>query len=141
MTLQALSPAQTAFDRLGGDAGVARLVDVFYRNMGEFPAARGVRALHGESLANAAALLKLYLAEWLGGRNAYSAQRGHPRLRMRHLRFPIGPTERDAWMLCMGAALDETVADASLRERLKTDLAKLADWVRNDLDNAHDKHR
>jgi hemoglobin len=108
--------------------------------MDAFAAAKGIRAMHGPNLGPVKAILKLYLAEWLGGPKDYSARRGHPRLRMRHAKFPIGPAERDAWMLCMGAALDVAIEDAALRESVRRELAKLADWVRNDPDNQHDKH-
>jgi hemoglobin len=76
-------------------------------------------------------VLKKYLGEWLGGPPAYSQERGHPRLRARHLPFSIGDEERDAWMLCMRGAMDEVVSDAVAREWILEKLAKLADWMRN----------
>jgi hemoglobin len=45
--------------------------------------------------------------QYWGGPHTYSAQRGHPRLRMRHSPFQIGPNERDAWLRCMRVAVDE----------------------------------
>jgi hemoglobin len=61
---------------------------------------------------------------------------------MRHMRFPIGPAERDAWMDCMTGALEEVVDDAELRVQLAQSFYKLADWVRNDDGNPHDaQHR
>ena len=94
--------------------------------------------MHAEDLGPTRALLKTYLAEWLGGARHYSAQKGHPRMRMRHAHLRIGPAERDAWLSCMNAALDETVADQPARRRIAEDLAKLADWMRNDPGNPHD---
>ena len=76
-------------------------------------------------------VLKRYLGEWLGGPPLYSAERGHPRLRQRHLHIPIGTAERDAWLLCMQGALDEAVADADLRAGIYDAMARLADWMRN----------
>ncbi len=119
------------FERIGGAAGVEALVERFYAEMDSSPAARGVRALHGENLAPVKFVLKLYLGEWLGGPPLYSRQRGHPRLRMRHLRFAIGAAERDAWLACMSAALAATVADAEAREGIYQRMAKLADHMRN----------
>ena len=49
--------------------------------------------------------LALFLAQYWGGPATYSAERGHPRLRARHLPFPIDTPERDAWVLHMTAAL------------------------------------
>ena len=125
--------------RIGRQPGVDRLIDAFYRRMDLLAAAQIIRAMHQADLTATKTVLKLYLAEWLGGPPLYSQQRGHPRLRMRHIRFPIGPAERDAWMLCMSGALDEVVAEPAVRELLYASFLKLADWVRNDPENPHDK--
>lgn len=138
--MDALQSQKTPFHAIGGQATVDRLVETFYRNMDVLPQAQKIRAMHARDLGPTKAVLKLYLAEWLGGPKTYSEQRGHPRLRMRHMGFAIGPAERDAWMACMTGALDEVVDDVNLREKLKQSFAKLADWVRNDPDNEHDKH-
>jgi hemoglobin len=129
----------TNFIRIGGQPAVNRLVDSFYRRMDTLREARGVRAMHQADLTSTKEVLKRYLGEWLGGPALYSAERGHPRLRMRHIRLRIGPAERDAWMLCMSGALEETVTDTALRQTLHDAFLKLADWVRNDPENPHDK--
>lgn len=131
----------THFQRVGGAVAVGRLVDAFYRRMDTLPEAAGIRAMHRTDLTGTKEVLARYLGEWLGGPPLYSQERGHPRLRMRHLRFAIGPTERDAWMLCMEGAVQEVVTDPALRDELLCAFLKLADWVRNDPDNLHDKHR
>jgi hemoglobin len=99
--------------------------------MDSAPEARGVRALHARDLDPVKHVLKLYLGEWLGGPPLYSRDRGHPRLRMRHIRFPIGDAERDAWLFCMRKAMAETIADADLRARLDAAFSGLADHMRN----------
>jgi hemoglobin len=139
MTLSVSQSATSAFILVGGEPAVDRLVEAFYRNMDVVPAAQTIRAMHAQDLTPTKAILKLYLTEWLGGPSEYSKRRGHPRLRMRHMHFSIGPAERDAWMLCMSKALEEVVEDVALREQLRQNFAKLADWVRNDPDNEHDK--
>jgi hemoglobin len=130
----------THFSRLGGAPAVGRLVEAFYRRMDALPEARTIRAMHPGDLAPTKAILKDYLGEWLGGPLLYSQKRGHPRLRLRHTRFSIGPAERDAWMLCMRGALDAAVADEALRRDIEQKLYQLADWVRNDKDNPHDRN-
>ena len=50
--------------------------------------------------------LTLFLIQYWGGPQTYGEQRGHPRLRMRHAPFAIGPAERDAWLAHMQAAVD-----------------------------------
>jgi len=140
MSESAVEPALSLFIRVGGEAAVDRLVEAFYRRMDSQPEARGIRAMHEADLSPTKDVLKRYLGEWLGGPKLYSQERGHPRLRMRHLRFAIGPSERDQWMACMDGALGEVIDDAGLREQLRNNFYKLADWVRNDKENPHDKH-
>jgi len=121
----------TPFDHFGGQPTVDRLVDLFYHRMDTLPEARTIRALHPPDLEPIKSLLKKYLAEWLGGPKHYSSERGHPRLRARHLPFPIGSAERDAWLLCMNGAIDAVIAPSPLREEIRTAVIKLADWMRN----------
>lgn len=121
----------THFERIGGEEGVRRLVDRFYDLMDSLPEAREIRALHPESLDGSRDKLWWFLTGWLGGPPRYVERFGHPRLRARHLPFPIGERERDQWMLCMTRALEETVADVELRTFLRDALARLADHMRN----------
>ena len=116
---------------LGGKAAVVRLVDAFYRHMETDEGAAGIRAMHGRDLTSTKAVLVLYLCEWLGGPQAYSARHGHPRLRMRHGGFAIGVAERDAWLACMQAALADIGAQPVLQQTLMTSFFKTADWMRN----------
>ncbi len=120
------------FDRIGGAPVIDKVVERFYDLMDTVPQARGIRAMHPESLDRVRAVLKDYLGEWMGGPPKFSSVHGHPRLRARHLRFPIGPAERDAWMACMTKALEEEVPDDQIRLPLLQALQNLADWMRND---------
>ncbi|WP_042337757.1 group II truncated hemoglobin [Paraburkholderia ferrariae] len=124
-------PAATHFESIGAEPAVIRIVDAFYRQMDTRPEAREIRAMHGPDLAPVKAVLVRYLCEWLGGPKHYSVERGHPRLRMRHAAFPIGAAERDAWLACMRAALDETGTDCALRDMLMQAFFRIADWMRN----------
>ena len=126
------------FAQIGGAEGIDRLVEAFYRRVDTLPAAAGIRAMHAADLEPTKAILKVYLAEWMGGPRQYTPRRGPPRLRLAHRAFAIGEAERDAWMQCMRGALQETVADASLREQLERAFFKLAETVRNDPGNPHD---
>ncbi|MCK1386021.1 group II truncated hemoglobin [Bradyrhizobium sp. 21] len=119
------------FERIGGSATIDRLVDRFYERMDTLPEAQVIRAMHAADLGLIRDVLKRYLTEWTGGPKLYSVEKGHPRLRQRHIGFAIGDAERDAWMLCMRGALEESVADAAAREDLDRALSGLADWMRN----------
>jgi len=50
--------------------------------------------------------LTMFLEQYWGGPGTYSEQRGHPRLRMRHLPFKVNPDARDRWLAHMRAAVD-----------------------------------
>jgi hemoglobin len=126
-----MTTGPTPFEQIGGQPAVDRIIDSFYDRMDTLPEAKVIRVLHPEDLGGTRAVLKRYLAEWLGGPRAYSEERGHPRLRARHLPFSIGDEERDAWMLCMRGALEEGVTDVLIREWLEEKLAGVADWMRN----------
>ncbi|MEZ2147976.1 group II truncated hemoglobin [Bradyrhizobium sp. DN5] len=119
------------FERIGGGATIELLVDRFYQCMDTLPEAQVIRAMHAADLGLIRDVLKRYLTEWTGGPRLYSVEKGHPRLRQRHIGFSIGDAERDAWMVCMRGALEETVADRAARQDLDKALSGLADWMRN----------
>ncbi len=116
---------------IGGEAGVKKLVLRFYEIMDTDPAAAGIRALHPDSLDEAIDKLYMFLSGWLGGPPLYVEQYGHPRLRQRHMPFPIGESERDQWMHCMKRAMEETGVDEKLRIQLAASFYKTADFLRN----------
>jgi hemoglobin len=123
--------APSTFERIGGAVTIDRLVERFYERMDTLPEAAEIRAMHAADLAEVKRVLKRYFTEWMGGPPLFSTERGHPRLRQRHMGFPIGNRARDAWMLCMDGALAETIADAAERADIRAAMLKLADWMRN----------
>jgi hemoglobin len=127
------------YDRIGGAVAIDRLVEAFYRNMDTLPEAKTIRDMHAIDLGAVATVLKRYLSEWTGGPKLYSPEKGHPRLRQRHMGFEIDNAARDAWMTCMRQALDETIGDTAARDELEGNMRKLADWMRNQADNPHDR--
>ena len=92
------------------------LVEAFYRRVSADPI---LLSLYPDQvdLTPAAERLTLFLAQYWGGPTTYSDERGHPRLRMRHNPYAIGPRERDHWLAAMTQALDELAPQAQLRER------------------------
>ena len=122
---------RSVYERLGGAEGVAMLVARFYRLMDELPEAYRVRRMHPESLAGSADSLFKFLSGWFGGPPLYVAERGHPRLRMRHLPYAIGRVERDEWLLCMRQALAEQVHDGALRALVDRAFTEMADHMVN----------
>jgi hemoglobin len=119
--------ADSVYAKLGGEPAIHQLVNRFYALMDELPEAHAVRRLHPQSLSGSADSLFKFLSGWFGGPPLYIRERGHPRLRMRHAAYAIGPVERDEWLLCMRQALAEQVSDEGLRagmNRAFTDMAE-----------------
>jgi hemoglobin len=129
--MQAPTDPTALFARLGGEAGVRKLVDRFYDLMHEKPEAKGIRDLHPESLDGSRDKLYWFLVGWAGGPPMFVDRFGHPRLRARHLPFAIGEAERDQWMGCMRQALDEQGLDALTKQLMIDKLSSLADHMRN----------
>ena len=101
---QSARPTDTFYDAVGGEETFRRLVAAFYAGVREDPV---LLPLYPEDELEAAQeRLTLFLMQYWGGPTTYGDQRGHPRLRMRHAPFRIGPAERDAWLAHMRTALD-----------------------------------
>ncbi|MGQ7298010.1 globin [Quadrisphaera sp. KR29] len=94
---------QSFFEAVGGHATFVRLVDAFYEGVAADPLLRPMYP--EEQLDGARERLTLFLEQYWGGPTTYSETRGHPRLRMRHAGFRIGPAARDAWLRHMHAAV------------------------------------
>jgi hemoglobin len=94
--------ATTLYERVGGDAFFTALVERFYEGVAADPV---LRPLYPDDLTDAKAHLAGFLAQYWGGPPFYSARRGHPRLRARHMPFAIGPAEAEAWARHMAAAV------------------------------------
>ncbi len=95
---------QTFFDRVGGEQTFQKLASEFYRGVSQDPLLSPMYP--PDDLAGAERRLRMFLEQYWGGPNTYQVERGHPRLRMRHAQFPIGPNARDAWLKHMRAAVD-----------------------------------
>lgn len=92
------------YEQVGGHETFAKLVDTFYEGVAEDPVLRPMYP--EEDLGPAAERLTQFLEQYWGGPGTYSEQRGHPRLRMRHMPFKVNPDARDRWLRHMRAAVD-----------------------------------
>jgi hemoglobin len=124
-------PPDTPFDAIGGAARVRALVDAFYDHMDGDAEFAVIRALHVGDLGTVRDKFHKFLTGWLGGPPLYVEEFGHPRLRGRHMPFPIGERERDQWLACMGRALDDTGVEGELRSFLDARFAHVANFMMN----------
>ena len=100
-------PAQrkeSFYDAVGGEPTFRRLVADFYAGVRSDPVL--LPLYPPDELDDAQERLTLFLMQYWGGPQTYGEQRGHPRLRMRHAPFTVGPAERDAWLAHMKQAVD-----------------------------------
>jgi hemoglobin len=105
----------TMYEAAGGEETFTRLIDRFYAGVAADPVLRPLYPEDDEELAFAAEHLRLFLIQYWGGPAWYSERRGHPRLRLRHAPFAIGPAERAAWMHHMLAAVDSLELPRAVR--------------------------
>jgi hemoglobin len=127
--------APTLFFRVGGMPFFEHLVDTFYDGV----QTDGVLLpLYPErpDLTGARHRLTLFLAQYWGGPQTYMEERGHPRLRMRHMPFHVGPLERDRWLVHMAAAVETTCREHALADEVAEELmayfVPAAEHLRND---------
>jgi hemoglobin len=72
-----------------------------------------------------------FLVYRFGGPATYIEERGHPRLRGRHMPFSIGIAERDRWLKLMGEAMRETGISTEVAGVMLPFFAQVADSMRN----------
>ncbi|WP_353511056.1 globin [Intrasporangium sp.] len=116
--------AVTYYDDFGGHQTFAKLVGEFYRGVAQDDE---LRALYPEQdLGPAEDRLRMFFEQYWGGPTTYSDQRGHPRLRMRHVPFRVTPDMRDRWLLHMMNAVDTLGLEPDLDDRLRDYLTRAA---------------
>jgi hemoglobin len=114
----------------GGLPFFVALVDHFYAGVAGDPVLLAIYP-EPDDLAGARHRLSLFLAQYWGGPRTYDAERGHPRLRMRHAPFAIGPAERDAWLGHMRAAIRALDPPPAVEARLRAYFETVAESMRN----------
>ncbi|MEU4239967.1 globin [Actinoplanes sp. NPDC026619] len=119
----------TFYEAIGGEPTFRRLVDRFYEGVAGDPLLRPMYP--EEDLGPAADRLTLFLIQYWGGPNTYSASRGHPRLRMRHAPFVVDTTARDAWLTHMRDAVDSLGLEKPLETQLWDYLERAAYFMVN----------
>lgn len=118
----------TVFEVVGGQPFFDALVERFYQRVESDPV---LRPMYPEDLGPSKRNLALFLGQYWGGPPAYSQEKGHPRLRMRHAPFVIGKAEADAWYEAMMAAVAEAGVDPDIEARFAAYFRMAADHMIN----------
>jgi len=124
-------PTTEIYAGVGRDEPFYALVEAFYR---EVEADAALRSLYPADLAPGKKHLVWFLIQRFGGPSHYGEARGHPRLRMRHLPFRIGPEESAAWLRHMTAALEATPEFGPFRAIMQRYFAESAAFLINKTD-------
>lgn len=119
---------ETVYAQVGGEITFFRLVDAFYRRV-EGDAA--LRAMFPQDLSAGKYWQFLFLMQYWGGPQRYSEQRGHPRLRMRHMPYAINQAMRDRWVQYMLEAIDEVGIQEPARTAMRAYFEQGATFMMN----------
>lgn len=125
----------TFYDRVGGSPVFHALAEGFYRRVAADPVLRPMYP--EEDLDPARRRLQLFLEQYWGGPSTYSEERGHPRLRMRHLPFKIDGEARERWLTCMTASVEELGLPATEKTELLDYLTRASLAMVNTLPRAN----
>jgi len=112
----------------GGDDFFRELVETFYARIETDPI---LRPLFPASLEGGKERQFLFMTQFFGGPGRYSALHGHPRLRGRHLPFPIGQKERDVWLGHMLASLEKLAPPEPVAREMREYFAQTSQFLIN----------
>lgn len=124
-------PVQTVYEMIGGGDTIRKLVDAFYKRVGQHP---DLIPIFPDDLTETADKQYLFLTQFFGGPTLYSDQYGHPMLRARHMPFEVTPTRAKAWLGCMSEALDEIGLQGFVRDFMYDRLIQTAHHMVNTRD-------
>jgi hemoglobin len=112
-----------------GEARLRKMVTAFYRRV-------RVDDLIGpmypaQDWDGAEKRLADFIVYRFGGPQTYIEERGHPRLRGRHMPYAIGEAERDRWMALMTEAMAEAEVPEEQSAVIQPFFAQVAEMMRN----------
>ena len=123
---------RSIYERAGGDEPFRKLVDIFYRNVMADPR---INHMFPPDLEPGKKWQFLFITQYFGGPTRYIEERGHPRLRMRHMPFAIGTSERDAWAEAMLSAIDEVGFEPEIADIMRNYFTSTATFMMNRSDS------
>lgn len=130
-----MTTPENFYDSVGGEETFALIVRRFYEQV---PNDDILGPMYPpDDFEGAEWRLKMFLSQYWGGPKDYQEQRGHPRLRMRHVNYPIGVTAAERWLQLMSNALDGVDLTAEQREAIWEHMVRAADMLINSNPDPH----
>lgn len=122
-----------AYELVGGEKGVRRLVEEFYDIVEKEPEGRVLHILHlrGHGIPHARIEQFHFLSGFLGGPRLYVERYGHSDVRQMHKHVEINAAARDAWLKCMSMAIDRVGIDVDVKHQLMTNFTRVAMMLKN----------
>ncbi|MEM6282280.1 MAG: globin [Chloroflexota bacterium] len=119
---------KTLYERVGGDETFRRLVDEFYARVEQDDL---LMKMFPDDLEPGKKWQYLFLSQYFGGPSTYIQERGHPRLRMRHMPFIIDREARDHWLEHMLAAIDAVGIEEPMRSEMRNYFERGSEFMIN----------
>ena len=130
-----MTTSENFYDTVGGEETFSFIVHRFYEQV---PNDDILGPMYPpDDFEGAEQRLKMFLSQYWGGPKDYQEQRGHPRLRMRHVNYPIGVTAAERWLQLMSNALDGVDLTAEQREAIWEHMVRAADMLINSNPDPH----
>jgi hemoglobin len=117
----------TYYEKIG-DENLKKLIHDFYQGIRNDPI---LKPMYKNDFEAAEERLYLFLIQYLGGPDLYNQKRGHPRLKMRHVLFPINEEVKQHWLNNMKNALEESQIEKNDKEYLWNYFRQTADFLKN----------
>lgn len=127
---------QSLYELIGGEAGVLKLVSVFYDIIETHPEAHKLHVLHlrGNGIAHSRLEQFNFLSAFLGGPKLYFEKHGHANVRTMHEHVEINDEAKDIWLNCMSLAIDDVGLEASTKQKLMVNFRVIAERLVNHSD-------
>ncbi len=115
------------YDRIGAEK-IQKLIHDFYIEIKEDEL---LSPMYQGDFEGAEERLYLFMIQYLGGPTIYNEQRGHPRLRQRHVTFPVTEQAKQNWLQNMEIALGKSEIGESEKEYLWHYFQQTAEFLKN----------
>ena len=129
-TKKPYSTGDASYQAAGGEAGIKKLVDMFFDRMGTDPRFATIYAMHPEDREVSRDKLFRFLCGWLGGPKLYNEKYGAIGIPRVHAHLKIATAERDQWLTCMTETVAQQPFPADFKDYLMEQLFVPAEAIR-----------